>query len=174
MSLPQADHWLSNGVLRWIGGVRTYGQRLTFYLGVLNTATLMLVLYETSPLVSDAFPSVAAWLAFVALGVVPAVIAVDYVLMHPSQIIYNQHQNGHENRSPNYRETMENQREIHRLHRRLDEAGVPQMATDGGGGDGTPDEGHSRPDGVDRTRLQLGNLPAGAESEDNNTEVNHS
>lgn len=132
MSLPQADRWLSGSALRWIGGVRTYGQRLTFYLGMINTATLMLVLYETSPLVSSIFPSVIIWLAFVGLGIVPVVIAVDYVLMHPSQITYQQHQNGHENRSPNYRETMENQREIHRLHRRLDEMDIPTMHADGG------------------------------------------
>ncbi|WP_433623527.1 hypothetical protein [Halomicrococcus sp. NG-SE-24] len=46
----------------------------------------MLVLYETSPLVSGVFPSVVTWLAFVALAVVPTVIAVDYILMHPSRL----------------------------------------------------------------------------------------
>lgn len=121
MSLPQADDWLSTGLLRKIGGLRTYGQRLQFYLGMINTATLMLVLYNTSPLVNDVFPSVAVWLAFITLVVVPAVVGVDFFVMHPSQITYNQHQNGHENRSPNYRETMENQRKLDELHRRLDE-----------------------------------------------------
>jgi hypothetical protein len=121
MSIPQADRWLSTDILRWVGGVRTYGQRLQFYLGMLNTATLMLVLYNTSPLVNEFFPSVAVWLAFIGLLVVPAVMGIDYFLMHPSQITYNQHQNGQENRSPNYRETMENQRRIDDLHDRLDD-----------------------------------------------------
>jgi hypothetical protein len=121
MKIPQADKWVSTGILRWIGGVRTYGQRLQFYLGMINTATLMLVLYETSPLVSNAFPSVVTWLAFIALAVVPLVIGVDYVLMHPSQITYNQHQNGQENRSPNYRETMENQRKLEYLQEQIEE-----------------------------------------------------
>lgn len=121
MSLPQADAWLSTGMLRKIGGARTYGQRLQVYLGMMNTATLMLVLYNTSPLVNAVFPNVAVWLAFITFIVVPAVMSVDFFLMHPSQITYNQHQNGQENRSPNYRETMENQRMIARLHARLDE-----------------------------------------------------
>jgi len=45
-------------------------------------------------------------------------------LLHPAQIIYDQFQNGHENRSPNYRETMENQRKIEALHERFDELEV--------------------------------------------------
>lgn len=121
MSIPQADTWLSTGTLRKIGGLRTYGQRIQFYLGMINTATLMLVLYNTSPLVNQTFPNVAVWLGFIALIVVPTVVGLDYVLMHPSQITYNQHQNGVEARSPNYRETMENQRRIDRLHEKLDE-----------------------------------------------------
>jgi len=54
-------------------------------------------------------------------GLVCGALVVDRVLLHPAQIIYNQYQNGHENRSPNYRETMHNQRRIEALHDRLDE-----------------------------------------------------
>lgn len=52
-----------------------------------------------------------------------AVVLVDRVLLHPAQIMYQQYQNGHENRSPNYRATMENQRRIEALHDKLDEEG---------------------------------------------------
>ncbi|WP_227354334.1 hypothetical protein [Haladaptatus salinisoli] len=120
MNLPQIDQWVNTGTLRWIGGLRTYGQRLQFYLGMMNTTTLMLVLYETSPAISSRFPSVLAWLGFVAVILVPAIIAIDYVIMHPSQITYDQHQNGHENRSPNFRETMENQRKLTELQDQIE------------------------------------------------------
>jgi hypothetical protein len=68
-------------------------------------------------------PTVYHWVALILFGVVPAAIAVDRMLLHPAQIIYQHHQGARENRSPNYRETMENQREIKRLHDRLDEIG---------------------------------------------------
>lgn len=132
MNIPQADRWLSTDILRKIGGVRTYGQRLQFYLGMINTATLMLVLYNTSPLVNNFFPSVAVWLAFIVLVVVPSVMGVDFFVFHPSQITYNMHQSGQENRSPNYRETMENQRRIDELHEKVDQLTHQQIAADGG------------------------------------------
>ncbi len=128
--IPQADRWVSTRVLRYIGGLRTYGQRMQFYLGMLNTATLMIVLYHQSPVVNGLFPSVLVWLLVVGGIIVPAAVFVDYFLFHVAQITYNQHQNGHENRSPNYRETMENQRRIDLIHKRLDDMKFPQ--TDGG------------------------------------------
>lgn len=120
MKLPQADRWLSTGTLRKIGGLRTYGQRMQFYLGFANTATLMIVLYETSEVVNSLFPGLAVWLLFIGGVAIPIAIAVDYVLFHVAQITYNQHQNGQENRSPNYRETMENQRRIDDMQNQLD------------------------------------------------------
>lgn len=127
--IPQADRWLSPGMLRYIGGLRTYGQRMTFYLGLLNTATLMIVLFHQSPVVNGIFPNVFVWLLFVGGIVVPVAVFADYFLFHVAQITYNQHQNGHENRSPNYRETMENQRRINSLDEKLDRL---LAVTDGG------------------------------------------
>jgi len=100
----QADDVLPTAALQWIGGLRTYAARVQFFLGVQSVV-----------------PTVYHWVAFILLVVVPAAIAVDRVVLHPAQIIYNQHQNGDEGRSPNYRETMENQRRIEALHERLDE-----------------------------------------------------
>jgi hypothetical protein len=77
--------------------------------------------YNDSPLVQSVVPTVYHWVAIILFGLVPAAIAVDRVLLHPAQIVYNQHQNGDEERSPNYRETMANQRKIEAVHDRLDE-----------------------------------------------------
>jgi hypothetical protein len=130
--IPQIDDYVGAGTLRKIGGLRTYGQRMTFYLGMLNTATLMIVLYHQSPTIRQTFPSTLWWLAFVAIVIIPAVVAFDYVVAHPSQITYNAHQSGQENRSPNYRETVKTKREVRRVHDRLDEMGAPRVPTDGG------------------------------------------
>jgi hypothetical protein len=77
--------------------------------------------YNDSPLIQSVVPTVYHWVAIILFGIVPAAIAVDRVLLHPAQIAYNAHQHGDENRSPNYRETMENQRRIEALHDRLDD-----------------------------------------------------
>lgn len=132
MKLPQADQWLSTGTLRKIGGLRTYGQRMQFYLGFANTATLMIVLYETSGLVNSLFPSMAVWLLFIGFVAIPAAVGFDYTIFHVAQITYNQHQNGHENRSPNYRETMTNQRLIEDLHEEIQELQRADARADGG------------------------------------------
>jgi len=123
----QADDVLPADWLRYIGALRTYAQRMQFFFGVPNTLILVgYVLYDRAALLTQVFPTRFHWMAFVLFVVAPAVILFDRVLLHPAQITYNQHQNGHEDRSPNYRETMENQREINRLHRRLDELDVPE------------------------------------------------
>lgn len=124
----QADDALPESVLRWVGGVRTYAARINFFLGVPNTLMIGVLFYGDSTLVQSIFPTVFHWVAFILFAVVPAAIALDRVVLHPAQIIYNQHQNGHENRSPNFRETMENQRRIDAIHDRLDEASIPQEA----------------------------------------------
>lgn len=126
----QADDWLPAPWLRVIGALRTYAQRMQFFLGVPNTLMIAVLFYSDSGLVQSVFPTVYHWVAFILAVVVPAAVVVDRVLLHPAQIIYNQAQNGHENRSPNYRETMNTKREVKRLHERLDEAGIAR--TDGG------------------------------------------
>lgn len=126
----QADDYLPAGWLRVIGAMRTYAQRMQFFLGVPNTLMIAVLFYGDSALVQSVFPTVYHWVAFILAGVVPAAVVVDRVLLHPAQIIYNQHQNGVEERSPNYRETMNTKREVQRLHRRLDEAGIARL--DGG------------------------------------------
>lgn len=108
--VPQADEWLPTGVRRYIGGVRTYGQRLSFYLGILNTATLMILAYQSVDVIGAVFPSLATWLAFLAFVAVPGIVAFDYVLMHPSQITYNSHQQARSSRNPAYQLIEENNR----------------------------------------------------------------
>jgi len=116
----QADDVLSTGVLSVIGALRTYAARMQFFLGVPNTLMIAVLFYGDAPLIQSYIPTVYHWVALILFGVVPTAVLLDRMLLHPAQIIYNQHQNGHESRSPNYRETMTNQREIQRLHEKLD------------------------------------------------------
>lgn len=129
----QADDYLPTAWLRVVGALRTYAQRMQFFLGVPNTLMIAVLFYSDSPLVQSVFPTVYHWVAFILVVIVPAAVLVDRVLLHPAQIIYNQHQNGVEERSPNYRETMNTKREVKRLHDRLDAAGIAR--TDGGDDD---------------------------------------
>lgn len=119
VDLPQADRWLSTEALRLIGGVRTYGQRLTFYLGVMNTATLMFMLYRESTVIQSLFPNVLAWLAFIGFVAVPAIMAFDFGLMHPSQITYNSGQQAQTKRNPHYELTTEISQQLDRLEQQL-------------------------------------------------------
>ena len=123
--LYTADSVLANRVLRPIGALRTYAARVQFFLGVPNTLMIGVLFYNDSAILQTYIPTVYHWVAIILGVVVPAAVLVDRVLLHPAQIIYDQSQNGHENRSPNYRETMENQRRIDALHDRLDAAEVP-------------------------------------------------
>lgn len=122
----QADDYVSGHIMQWIGALRTYGQRMNFFLSVPNTLMIGVLFYNDAPVLHAVFPTVYHWIGFILLVVVPAAILVDRVLLHPAQIMYNSHQSGRENRSPNYRETMENQRQIQDLHARLDQHGVPR------------------------------------------------
>lgn len=126
----QADERIPVPVMSVLGGVRTYAARLNFFLGVPNTLMIAVLFYNDAPLIQSVIPTVYHWVAIIVFVVVPCAFAIDRVLLHPAQIVYNQHQNGHEDRSPNYRETMENQRQIEALHDRLDKADMPRP--DGG------------------------------------------
>jgi len=128
----QADDVLPTSTLRVIGAMRTYAARMQFFLGVPNTLMIGVLFYNDNAAVQSVFPTVWHWVAFILGVVVPAAIVVDRMLLHPAQIIYNQFQNGHENRSPNYRETMQNQRKIDALHERFD-----ALEASGGGDSGT-------------------------------------
>lgn len=128
----QADDVVPKEWMRWIGGLRTYAARLNFFLGVPNTLMIGVLFYNDTVVLQSVFPTIFHWVGFLLLVVVPSAIGIDRVLLHPAQIIYNQHQNGRENRSPNYRETMETKRRVQRLHDRLDEHGVPKVVADGG------------------------------------------
>lgn len=120
----QADDVLPTSTLRVIGALRTYAARMQFFLGVPNTLMIGVLFYNDSGVIQTVFPTVYHWVAFIVFAVVPAAILADRTILHPAQIIYNQHENGHESRSPNYRETMENQRKIDALHERLDDVEV--------------------------------------------------
>ncbi len=126
----QADSYLPTEWLRPIGALRTYAARMQFFLGVPNTLMIAVLFYNDSAVIQSVIPTVYHWVAIILFVVVPAAVLIDRVLLHPAQIIYNQYQNGHENRSPNYRETMENQRRIEALHERLDAAEIPRSDTD--------------------------------------------
>lgn len=131
MLTRQADDVLSTGVLSVIGALRTYAARMQFFLGVPNTLMIAVLFYGDAPLIQSYIPTVYHWVALILFGVVPTAVLLDRMLLHPAQIIYNQHQNGHESRSPNYRETMTNQREIQRLHKKLDRLEMTaEMTTD--------------------------------------------
>jgi len=130
----QADAYLPNTLMRSIGALRTYAQRAQFFFAVPNTLVLIgVVLFDRWSVLQEIFGSRLAWIGFILFVVAPAVVLVDRVLLHPAQIIYNQHQNGHESRSPNYRETMENQRRISDVEEKVDRL---LTVTDGGEGDG--------------------------------------
>lgn len=117
----QADTHLPNRWLRIIGAARTYAQRMQFFLGVPNTLMIAVLFYNDAPILHTLFPTVYHWIATILFLLVPAAIVVDRVLLHPAQIVYNQYQHGRENRSPNYRETMANQRRLDRIESKLDE-----------------------------------------------------
>lgn len=128
----QADDILPKQAMLWVGGLRTYAQRVQFFLGVPNTLMIGVLFYNDAPALQNVFPSVFHWVGFLLGVVVPAAIVVDRAVLHPAQIIYNQHMNGRENRSPNFRETMENQRRIEELHEKFDELQAADVAPDGG------------------------------------------
>jgi len=117
----QADDVLPTSTLRVIGAMRTYAARMQFFLGVPNTLMIGILFYNDSALVQSVFPTVFHWVAFILLVVVPAAIVLDRMLLHPAQIIYDQFQHGHENRSPNYRATMENQRRIDEVSEKVEQ-----------------------------------------------------
>lgn len=117
----QADDVVPEQAMRYVGAVRTYGARMNFFLSVPNTLMIAALFYVDSSTLQSLFPSMAHWIGFLLFVVVPGAIVLDRALLHPAQIIYQQHQHGRENRSPNYRETMENQRKLEALHDRLDE-----------------------------------------------------
>lgn len=133
----QADDVLPGQWMRIIGAARTYAQRVQFFLGVPNTLMIGILFYNDTAAIQSIFPTVYHWVAFILGVVVPSAILLDRTLLHPAQIMYNQFQNGHEDRSPNYRETMNNQRGINRLHQRLDDAGIPRAD---GGEDAQPEK----------------------------------
>lgn len=117
----QADAVVPNTAMRYIGAVRTYGARMNFFLSVPNTLMIAALFYTDAAILQRIFPSIWHWMGFLLLVVVPGAIVLDRVLLHPAQIVYQQHQHGRESRSPNYRETMENQRKIKELHKKIDE-----------------------------------------------------
>ena len=124
----QADQVVPTRAMRYIGAGRTYAQRVNWFFGIPNTLVLIgLVAYERAAILQQVFPNQWAWFGFVLLVAAPGAMLLDRMVLHPAQIIYNQHQNGVEERSPNYRETMVNQRSIDRLHSRLDAAGIPDV-----------------------------------------------
>ncbi|WP_226043519.1 hypothetical protein [Natrinema sp. DC36] len=130
----QADSYLPNSWLRPIGALRTYAARMQFFLGVPNTLMIAVLFYRDSTLIQAYVPTVWHWVGIILFVIVPAAVLVDRVLLHPAQIIYDQFQNGHENRSPNYRETMETKRKVGNVEQKLDQL---LARTDGGQGQAT-------------------------------------
>lgn len=117
----QADEALPREIMQVIGALRTYAARMQFFLGVPNTLMIGVLFYNDSPLLQSYIPTVYHWVAIILFGVVPAAIAVDRLLLHPAQIIYQSHQTDESGRSPNYRVTVETREAVERVHERLDE-----------------------------------------------------
>lgn len=121
----QADETLSQATLRVIGALRTFASRIQFFLGVPNTLMIGVLFYNDSPLLQAYIPTVYHWVALILFGLVPAAVAVDRVLLHPAQIVYNASQTDVSGRSPNFEETVRARERVDDLHQRLDQAGVP-------------------------------------------------
>jgi len=117
----QADDVVPRRVMQAIGALRTYAARMQFFLGVPNTLMIAVLFYNDSPLLQSYIPTVYHWVAIILFGVVPAAVAVDRVLLHPAQIIYNSYQTDENGRSPNYEVTVETRKAVERVHDRLDD-----------------------------------------------------
>ncbi|WP_435551971.1 hypothetical protein [Natrinema sp. CGMCC1.2065] len=125
----QADSYVPDDWLRVIGACRTYAARMQFFLGVPNTLMIAVLFYRDSAVIQSFVPTVWHWVGIILFVVVPSAVLVDRVLLHPAQIIYDQYQNGHENRSPNFRETMATKRKVEGLEEKVDRL---LAETDGG------------------------------------------
>jgi hypothetical protein len=117
----QADEALPTRTMKVIGGLRTYAARMQFFLGVPNTLMLGVLFYNDSALIQNYVPTVYHWVAIILFGVVPAAVALDRVILHPAQIIYQSHQVDSSGRSPNYEVTVETREAVKDLQQQLEE-----------------------------------------------------
>jgi len=117
----QADSVVPKRLMQVIGALRTYASRVQFFLGVPNTLMIAVLFYNDSAILQAYVPTVYHWVAIILFGVVPAAVAVDRVLLHPAQIIYNSYQTDESGRSPNYQVTVETRERVEEVHDRLDE-----------------------------------------------------
>ena len=117
----QADSVVPKRLMQVIGALRTYASRVQFFLGVPNTLMIAVLFYNDSAILQAYVPTVYHWVAIILFGVVPAAVAVDRVLLHPAQIIYNSYQTDESGRSPNYQVTVETRDAVEEVHDRLDE-----------------------------------------------------
>jgi hypothetical protein len=117
----QADEALPTRTMQLIGGLRTYAARMQFFLGVPNTLMIGVLFYNDSALIQSVIPTVYHWVAIILFGVVPAAVALDRVILHPAQIIYQSHQVDESGRSPNYEVTVETREAVRDLQQQLEE-----------------------------------------------------
>ena len=122
----QADEALSDTSLRVIGALRTFASRIQFFLGVPNTLMIAVLFYNDSALIQSVVPTVYHWVALILFGLVPAAVAIDRVVLHPAQIVYNAGQTDLSDRSPNFEETVKARERVDELHQRLDQMDVPR------------------------------------------------
>lgn len=111
----QADSYLPDSLMLWIGGFRTYAARINFYLGIPNTLMIGVLFYHQSAIAQSLFPTVYHWVGFILLVVVPGAVFTDRFLFHPAEITYNAHQGARENRNPVYRELVKVSEQLDRL-----------------------------------------------------------
>lgn len=121
---PQLDDYASARTLRAIGFCKEFAARARFYFGYPQFLMIAVLFYYQSALIRDAFPTIWAWVAFLAVGGIAA-MAFEYVVVYPSQVVFNRGQGEREQRSPMFQEVMANSRKIDRL---LDH----QASADGG------------------------------------------
>lgn len=111
MRTVQADEFVPDKPLRYLGAAKTYAMRVRAYFGYPQFVMIAILFYYQSALIRSTFPTVWIWGAFLVLVGVAAMV-FEYVVMHPAQIIYNAGQGSRENRNPEYRQVVENGRKI--------------------------------------------------------------
>lgn len=102
-----------------LGAFREIGFQALGYLSVPNGLMIALTYYRGAEFIQQVFPSAVHWAGFYMLMGVGVMIFHYSIIYGPWQS-FIQHQSEREDRSPQYRETVQNQQLIEDLHERMD------------------------------------------------------
>lgn len=129
MNPPQVDEFLPKQWLRYLGAGKTFAGRARFYFSYPQFLMISVVFYYESRLIQSYFPNIYGWVAaLVALGLVS--MAFEYVVVYPSEVIFNRGQNEREGRSPTYDKLLELESKVDALAGRADGAGAADASAD--------------------------------------------